>query len=211
MHKRARLLLALFFGTLSILFGTSVAQAATPVPGLTFVVGGYEDQNYGSGMAPDLTQSTVWRVTQSFVDNYKDYSSFSFNGCVTSPPTSGYEFQSLPNTNTCDYSDVQAGDYVFYNRGDNYIAYDANDFVGNFNLFDPAYTGYTFDPTPPGGTPSPPPASSGDPLNGQGMLLVSSTVNVFTTYIVPAVVLVLVSVYAFRMIARVGTRFLNRA
>lgn len=50
-----------------------------------------------------------------------------------------------------------------------------------------------------------------DPLNGAGTDLVSALVSNFTTYVIPAVVTVIVAVYAFKMIVKLGTRFLNRA
>lgn len=50
-----------------------------------------------------------------------------------------------------------------------------------------------------------------DPLNGAGTDLVQALVTNFTTYVIPAVVTVIVAVYAFKMIVKLGTRFLNRA
>lgn len=50
-----------------------------------------------------------------------------------------------------------------------------------------------------------------DPLNGAGTNLVNKLVGNFTTYVIPAVVTVILAVYAFKMIVKLGTRFLNRA
>lgn len=50
-----------------------------------------------------------------------------------------------------------------------------------------------------------------DPLNGAGTALVNKLVGNFTTYVIPAVVTVILAVYAFKMIVKLGTRFLNRA
>lgn len=50
-----------------------------------------------------------------------------------------------------------------------------------------------------------------DPLNGAGTALVTKLVSNFTTYVIPAVVTVILAVYAFKMIVKLGTRFLNRA
>lgn len=50
-----------------------------------------------------------------------------------------------------------------------------------------------------------------DPLNGAGTNLVNKLVSNFTTYVIPAVVTVIATVYAFKMIVKLGTRFLNRA
>lgn len=50
-----------------------------------------------------------------------------------------------------------------------------------------------------------------DPLNGAGTSLVSSLLTNFTTYVIPAVGGVILAVYAFKMIVKLGTRFLNRA
>lgn len=50
-----------------------------------------------------------------------------------------------------------------------------------------------------------------DPLDGAGTDLVNALVSNFTTYVIPAVVTVILAVYAFKMIVKLGTRFLNRA
>jgi hypothetical protein len=50
-----------------------------------------------------------------------------------------------------------------------------------------------------------------DPLNGAGDDLVSNLLGNFTTYVIPAIASVILAVYAFRLIVKMGTRFLNRA
>lgn len=50
-----------------------------------------------------------------------------------------------------------------------------------------------------------------DPLNGAGQGLVDDLLTNFTTYVIPAVAGVILAVYAFKMIVKLGTRFLNRA
>lgn len=54
-------------------------------------------------------------------------------------------------------------------------------------------------------------ATTTDPLNGAGTDLVGSLLENFTTYVIPAVGGVILAVYAFKMIVKLGTRFLNRA
>lgn len=54
-------------------------------------------------------------------------------------------------------------------------------------------------------------ATTTDPLNGAGTDLATSLVDNFTTYVIPAVVTIILAVYAFKMIVKLGTRFLNRA
>lgn len=54
-------------------------------------------------------------------------------------------------------------------------------------------------------------ATSTDPLNGAGTSLVNSLLTNFTTYVIPAVGGVILAVYAFRLIVKMGTRYLNRA
>lgn len=58
---------------------------------------------------------------------------------------------------------------------------------------------------------SPAYATTTDPLGGAGTTLASSLVSNFTTYVIPAVVTIILAVYAFKMIVKLGTRFLNRA
>lgn len=58
---------------------------------------------------------------------------------------------------------------------------------------------------------SPASATAVDPLNGAGSNLVSDLLENFTTYVIPAVGGIILAVYAFKMIVKLGTRFLNRA
>lgn len=53
--------------------------------------------------------------------------------------------------------------------------------------------------------------TTSDPLAGAGTSLVSKLVGNFTTYVIPAVATVILAVYAFKLIVKMGTRFLNRA
>lgn len=50
-----------------------------------------------------------------------------------------------------------------------------------------------------------------DPLGGAGSDLTSSLLTNFTTYVIPAVVTILVAVIAFKLIVKLASRFMNRA
>lgn len=54
-------------------------------------------------------------------------------------------------------------------------------------------------------------ATTTDPLGGAGTDFITALLTNFTTYVIPAVVSLIVAVYAWKVIVKVGTRFLNRA
>jgi len=53
--------------------------------------------------------------------------------------------------------------------------------------------------------------TTSDPLNGAGQDLVNDLLANFTTYVIPVVGGLIIAVVAFKLIVKLGTRFMNRA
>lgn len=221
MHKHARrnsFLLALFFGTLAVLFGASAASAAGPAPDLEQLdtSSGYSYQSWyihwdgGSGWRSYAPSATEVKAAYPYSIQEGSFNIYLFAGRTSQTQNvAGSSMVGSCNTNyveaTDDYSnircsagmpaDAEAGDYTLV------IEYDPTDDGGTY--VPASLSGMTFVSA---GSSS---GGSADPLNGQGFKLASESVDMFTHYVIPAVVLILIMAVAFRMIATRTTTILS--
>lgn len=203
--RRNRLLLALFFGVLSVMFGTTSAQAADAVGQVCPDNGGLFARTLASDggtftgiLPPPGTRSLYGTTYDLFYVAYPAGTSLADACSLT-----GYIDASQGNT---------AGNGQVINA-------EVWGFDTNNQSPVPAVPGGSIATAPSGGTGGStggggtvtPPTSPADPLDGKGMKLVDDSVSIFTAYVIPAVILILLVVYAWRMSVKLGTRFLNRA